>query len=240
MKRELRKIVSHETYSPSLIFLPIFLHLRRYPPTCMKTDRAAPLQQGCLAHVCAAFSPSSLPVFFLHASQNRPCPSAGEPSFRCFPCPSPLPGYGAAPDACPTAFSCRNIRLCDRPRASPSLSVNRRPAAFFAAPLSADFALFHMKHRLSLCFRHARFCRVFARSSSRIYAISSENPDFCLPSPLTTDLRLSSSRGSGGTSHDKPRRRSTRNRPARKPGRRAENARGGRRYGEQPGRDRPA
>lgn len=35
-----------------------------------------------------------------------------------------------------------------------------------------------MKHRLSLCFRHARFCCVFARDWLRIYAISGENPDF--------------------------------------------------------------
>ena len=63
MKRAPRKIVSHETYSLSLIFLPIFLHLRRYPPNCMKTDRAAPLQQGDLAHVCAVFSPLFSPGF---------------------------------------------------------------------------------------------------------------------------------------------------------------------------------
>lgn len=63
VKRAPRKIVSHETYSLSLIFLPIFLHLRRYPPTCMKTDRAAPRKQGDLAHVCAVFSPLFFPGF---------------------------------------------------------------------------------------------------------------------------------------------------------------------------------
>ena len=57
VKRAPRKIVSHETYSLSLIFLPAFLLLRRYPPTCMKIERAAPLRQGDLAHVCAVFSP---------------------------------------------------------------------------------------------------------------------------------------------------------------------------------------
>ena len=35
---------------------------------------------------------SLLPRFFLHASQNRPYSSAGEPSFRCFPCSPPLAG----------------------------------------------------------------------------------------------------------------------------------------------------
>lgn len=63
MKRAPRKIVSHETYSLSLIFLPIFLHLRRYPPTCMKIGRAAPRKQGDLAHVCAVFSPLLSPGF---------------------------------------------------------------------------------------------------------------------------------------------------------------------------------
>ena len=32
------------------------------------------------------------PVFFLHASQNRPCSPAGESFFRCFPCSPPLAG----------------------------------------------------------------------------------------------------------------------------------------------------
>ena len=88
-----------------------------------------------------------------------------------------------------------------------------------------------MKHRLSLCFRHARFCSVFARASSRFGAISGENPDFSLFFSLATDLRLLSSRSSGDTNHDKPGQRSPRNRPTHKPGRRTENARGGRRHG---------
>lgn len=91
MKRAPQKIVSHETCSLSLIFLPIFLHLRRYPPTCMQTDRAAP----CNKAVLRMFVPSSraLPSrFFLHASQNRPCSPARESSFRCFPCSPPLAG----------------------------------------------------------------------------------------------------------------------------------------------------
>ena len=92
MKRAPRKVVSHETYSLSLIFLPIFLHLRHYPPTCMKIGRAAPPQTrqscACLCRLLAAL----LSRFFPHASQNRPYSSAGEPSFRCFPCSPPLAG----------------------------------------------------------------------------------------------------------------------------------------------------
>lgn len=154
MKRAPRKIVSHETYSLSLIFLPIFLHLRRYPPNCMKTDHAAPCNKAVLRMFVPSSLRSSLPVF-LHASQNRPYSSAGEPSFRFFLARHPLPGHRAAPGAHPNAPSCRNTRLYGRPRASPFLSASQRPPSFYAASISANFALFHMKHRLSLCFRHA-------------------------------------------------------------------------------------
>ena len=171
MKRAPRKIVPHETYSLSLIFLPIFLHLRRYPPTCMKIGRAAPLQQGDLAHVCAVFSTLFSLGFSCTPLKTAIVLPPGSLPSDIFHARHPLPEHGAAPDARPNATSCCNIRLYDRPRALHSLSANQRPPSFCAAPISANFALFHMKHRLSLCFRHARFCRVFARALSRFYAI---------------------------------------------------------------------
>ena len=155
MKRAPRKIVSHETYSLSLIFLPIFLHLRCYPPTCMKIGRAAPRKQGDLAHVCAVFSPLFSPGFSCTPLKTALIlPPESLPS-DVFPARHPLPGHRAAPGAHPHAPSCRNTLLYGRPRTSPSLSANQRPPSFYAASISANFALFHMKHRLSLCFRHA-------------------------------------------------------------------------------------
>ena len=171
MKRAPRKIVSHETYSLSLIFLPIFLHLRRYPPTCMKIGRAAPCKQGVLARVCAAFSLLFSPVFSCTPLKTALIlPPVNLPS-DFFLARHPLPGHRVAPGAHPNAPSCRNTRLYGRPRASPFLSANKRPPSFCAASISANFALFHMKHRLSLCFRHARFCYLSAISSSRFGAI---------------------------------------------------------------------
>ena len=155
MKRAPRKIVSHETYSLSLIFLPIFLHLRRYPPNCMKTDRAAPLQQGGLARVCAVFSPLFSPGFSYAPLKIALILPPESLSSDVFLARHPLPGHRAAPGAHPNAPSCRSTRLYGRPRASPFLSANKRPPSFYAASISANFALFHMKHRLSLCFRHA-------------------------------------------------------------------------------------
>ena len=128
MKRAPRKIVSHETYSLSLIFLPIFLRLRCYPPNCIKTDRAAPLQQCDLAHVCAVFSPLFSPGFSctpLKAALILPPESLPSDVFLAR---HPLPGHRAAPGAHPNAPSCRNTRLYGRPRTSPFLSANRRPA----------------------------------------------------------------------------------------------------------------
>ena len=126
------------------------------------------------------------------------------------------------------------------PAPRPAARKNGTGAAFYAAPISANFALFHMKHRLSLCFRHARFCRVFARSSSRFGAISGENSDFSLFSSLATDLRLfpraaavtqsATCRGSARPATDR------RTNPEDK--QKAHGAREG--MGEQPERDRPA
>lgn len=155
MKRAPRKIVSHETYSLSLIFLPIFLHLRRYPPNCMKTDCTAPLQQSDLASVCAAFSPLFSPGFSCTPLKTALIIPPENLSSDVLLARHPLPGHRAAPGAYPNAPSCRNTRLYGRTRASPSLSANQRPPSFYAASISANFALFHMKHRLSLCFRHA-------------------------------------------------------------------------------------
>ena len=155
MKRAPRKIVSHETYSLSLIFLPIFLHLRCYPPTCMKIGRAAPRKQGGLARVCAAFSPLFSPGFSCTPLKIALILSPGHLPSNVFFAHRPLPGHRAAPGAPPNAPSCRNTRLYGRPRASPFLSANQRPPSFYAASISANFALFHMKHRPSLCFRHA-------------------------------------------------------------------------------------
>lgn len=155
MKRAPRKIVSHETYSLSLIFLPIFLLFRRYPSNCMKTDRAAPLQQGDLAHVCTVFSPLFSPGFSCTPLKTALILPPESLSSDVFLARHPLPGRGDAPDTLTNTFSCRNMRLYGRPRASPFLSANRRPPSFCAASISANFALFHMKHRLSPCFRHA-------------------------------------------------------------------------------------
>ena len=155
MKRAPRKIVSHETYSLSLIFLPIFLHLRRYPPNCMKTDRAAPRKQGGLAHVCAVFSPLFSPGFSCTPLKTALILPPESLSSDVSLARHPLPGRGNALDTLTNTFSCRNTRLYGRPRASPFSSANQLPPPFYAASISANFALFHMKHRLSLCFRHA-------------------------------------------------------------------------------------
>ena len=155
MKRAPRKIVSHETYSLSLIFLPIFLHIRRYPPTCMKIGRAALRKQDGLAHVRAVFSPLFSPGFSCAPLKTALILPPGHLPPNVFLARHPLPGHRAAPGAHPNAPSCRNTHLYGCPRASPFLSANQRPPSFYAASISANFALFHMKHRLSLCFRHA-------------------------------------------------------------------------------------
>ena len=155
MKRAPRKIVSHETYSLLLIFLPIFLHLRRYPPTCMKIGRAAPREQGGLARVCAVFSPLFSPGFSCTPLKTALILPPESLPLDVFLARHPLPGHRAAPNTLTHTFSCRNMRLYDRPRTSPFLSANQCPPSFYAASISANFALFHMKHRLSLCFRHA-------------------------------------------------------------------------------------
>ena len=107
VKRAPRKIVSHETYSLSLIFLPIFLHLRRYPPNCMKTDRAAPLQQGGLARVCAVFSPLFSPSFSCTPLKTALILPPESLSSDILLAHHPLPGHIAAPGAHPNAPSCR-------------------------------------------------------------------------------------------------------------------------------------
>ena len=141
MKRAPRKIVSHETCSLSLIFLPIFLHLRRYPPACMKTDRTAPLQQSDLAHVCAVFSPLFSPGFSCTPLKTALIlPPESLPS-DVFLARHPLPGHRAAPGSHPNTPSCCNIRLYDRPRASPSLSANQRPAVLLRRSDFGEFCI---------------------------------------------------------------------------------------------------
>lgn len=130
VKRAPRKIVSHETYSLSLIFLPIFLHLRRYPPTCMKIGRAAPRKQGVLAHICAAFSPLFSLGFSCTPLKTALILPPESLSSDVFLARHPLPGRGDAPDTLTNTFSCRNIRLYDRPKASPFLSANQRRRPF--------------------------------------------------------------------------------------------------------------
>lgn len=141
MKRAPRKIVSHETYSLLLIFLPIFLHLRRYPPTCMKTDRAAPLQQGGLAHVCAAFSPLFSPGFSCTPLKTALVLPPKSHSSVVFLARHPCRGHRAAPDSHPNALSCCNTRLYGRPRALHSLSANRRPAALLRRSDFGEFCI---------------------------------------------------------------------------------------------------
>ena len=141
VKRAPRKIVSHETYSLSLIFLPIFLHLRRYPPACMKTDRTAPLQQSDLAHVCAVFSPLFSPGFSCTPLKTALIlPPESLPS-DVFLARHPLPGHRAAPGSHPNTPSCCNIRLYDRPRASPSLSANQSPAVLLRRSDFGEFCI---------------------------------------------------------------------------------------------------
>ena len=101
MKRAPRKIVSHETYSLSLIFLPIFLHLRRYPPNCMKTDRAAPRKQGYLAHVRTVFSPLFSPGFSCTPLKTALILPPESLSSNVFLARHPLPGHRAAPGRAP-------------------------------------------------------------------------------------------------------------------------------------------
>ena len=141
MKRAPRKIVSHETYSLSLIFLPIFLHLRRYPPTCMKTDRTAPCNKAVLRMLVP--SSRALPSRFF---SYTPLKTAlvlppGSLSSDVFLARHPLPGHRAAPDARPNAPSCRNIRLYGRPRALHSLSASRRPAVLLRRSDFGEFCI---------------------------------------------------------------------------------------------------
>ena len=118
-------------FSPSS---PLSAHLYEdRPRSALATRRSC----ACLCRLLAAL----LSRFFLHASQNRPYSSAGEPSFRCFPCSPPLPGHRAAPDALPNALSCCNIRFYDRPRASPSLSANQSPAVLLRRSDFGEFCI---------------------------------------------------------------------------------------------------
>ena len=114
VKRAPRKIVSHETYSLSLIFLPIFLNRHRYPPICMKTDRAAPLQQGGLAHVCAVFSSLFSPGFSYTPLKTALVLPPESHLSDVFLARHPLAGAQSRSGVRPNAPSCRNIRLYGR------------------------------------------------------------------------------------------------------------------------------
>lgn len=132
MKRAPRKIVSHGTYSLSLIFLPIFLHLRRYPPTCMKIGRAAPRKQGGPARVCAAFSPLFSPGFSCTPLKTTLIlPPESLPS-DVFLARHPLLGHRAAPGALTNTFfvakhaftAAREPRLFER-ESTPAVLLRR-------------------------------------------------------------------------------------------------------------------
>ena len=196
----------------------------------MKTDRAAPCNKAVLRRSVPSSRLSSLPVFPAHLSK-RPLFFRRRAILQLFSLLATLPGHRAAPGSHPNTPSCCNIRLYDRPRASPSLSANQRPAVLLRRSDFGEFCI--VSHEtsafsmFSTCLILLCFCPIlvaFLRDFGRKYW-------FCLFFSLTTDLRLLSSRGSGDAIRDKPEQHSTRNRPTRDPGRRAENARGGRRHG---------
>ena len=101
--------------------MPLSAHLYEDRPRCALATRRS---CACLCRLLATL----LSRFFLHASQNRPYSSTGEPSFRCFPCSPPLAGAQSHSGRTPKRSFLPQTHLYGRPRTSPSLSANQSPA----------------------------------------------------------------------------------------------------------------